>query len=59
MAQYAEIRRNIEPVAFLNQLEKIYAVDPKNHKISYAKDGSPRFNVGKRNLNASDFLPSI
>ena len=56
MAQYAEIRRNIEPAAFLNQLEKIYAVDPKNHKISYAKDGSPRFNVGKRNLNASDFL---
>ena len=56
MAQYAEIRRNIEPTAFLNQLEKIYAVDPKNHKISYAKDGSPRFNVGKRNLNASDFL---
>lgn len=56
MAKYAEIRRNIEPVAFLNQLEKIYAVDPKNHKISYAKDGSPRFNVGKRNLNASDFL---
>ena len=56
MAQYAEIRRNIEPVTFLNQLEKIYAVDPKNHKISYAKDGSPRFNVGKRNLNASDFL---
>ena len=56
MAQYAEIRRNIEPVAFLNQLEKIYAVDPKNHTISYAKDGSPRFNVGKRNLNASDFL---
>lgn len=56
MAQYAEIRCNIEPVAFLNQLEKIYAVDPKNHKISYAKDGSPRFNVGKRNLNASDFL---
>lgn len=56
MAQYAEIRRNIEPVAFLNQLEKIYAVDLKNHKISYAKDGSPRFNVGKRNLNASDFL---
>lgn len=56
MAQYAEIRRNIEPVAFLNQLEKIYAVDPKNHKISYSKDGSPRFNVGKRNLNASDFL---
>ena len=56
MAQYAAIRRNIDPVAFLNQLEKIYAVDPKNHKISYAKDGSPRFNVGKRNLNASDFL---
>lgn len=56
MAQYAEIRRNIDPAVFLNQLEKIYAVDPKNHKISYAKDGSPRFNVGKRNLNASDFL---
>ena len=56
MAQYAEIRRNIDPAVFLNQLEKIYAVDPKNHNISYAKDGSPRFNVGKRNLNASDFL---
>lgn len=56
MAQYAEIRRNIDPAAFLKQLEKIYAVEPKNYKISYAKDGSPRFNVGKRNLNASDFL---
>ena len=56
IAQYAEIRRNIDPNAFLNQLGKIYGIDPKNHKVSYAKDGSPRFNVGKRNLNASDYL---
>lgn len=55
-AKYAEIRRNIEPKAFLAHLSRIYLIDPNQHKISYAKDGSPRFNVGKQNLNASDFL---
>lgn len=56
IAKYADIRRNIDPNAFLSHLEKVYSIDPKKHKVSYAKDGSPRFNVGKRNLNASDFL---
>ncbi|MFU2080678.1 LPD7 domain-containing protein [Avibacterium endocarditidis] len=56
ITKYADIRRNIDPNAFLSHLEKVYSIDPKKHKVSYAKDGSPRFNVGKRNLNASDFL---
>lgn len=56
LAQFAEIRRNIEPNAFLSHLSRVYEIDPKQHKVSYAKDGSPRFNVGKQNLNASDFL---
>lgn len=56
IAKYADIRRNIDPNAFLSHLEKVYSIDQKKHKVSYAKDGSPRFNVGKRNLNASDFL---
>ncbi|OOF75847.1 hypothetical protein BKG96_10445 [Rodentibacter caecimuris] len=56
IAKYADIRRNIDPTAFLSHLERVYAIDPKKYKVSYAKDGSPRFNVGKRNLNASDFL---
>ena len=56
IAKYADIRRNIDPTAFLSHLERVYAINPQKYKVSYAKDGSPRFNVGKRNLNASDFL---
>ncbi|NBI13697.1 hypothetical protein GVX81_08780 [[Haemophilus] felis] len=56
LAKFSEIRKNIDPNAFLSHLERVYAVDPKKHRVTYAKDGSPRFSVNKRNLNASDFL---
>ncbi|MFQ0972244.1 LPD7 domain-containing protein, partial [Gilliamella sp. BG1] len=54
--KFAEIRKNIDPDLFLKHLEKVYAIDPKKHVVTYAKDGSPRFRVEKLNLNASDFL---
>lgn len=54
--KFREIRKNIDPNAFLIHLERVYAINIKKHSITYAKDGSPRFSVNKRNLNASDFL---
>ncbi|MFC1118058.1 LPD7 domain-containing protein [Pasteurella multocida] len=56
LAKFKEIRKNIDPNAFLSHLERVYAIDVKKHSVTYAKDGSPRFSVNKRNLNASDFL---
>lgn len=51
-----EIRTHIDPDRFLSFVAAKYNVNPENHKVSLAKDGSPRFNAEKRNLNASDFL---
>lgn len=53
---FADIKKNIDPHAFLTHLEHVYGIDRKKHSITYAKDGSPRFSVNRRNLNASDFL---
>ncbi|MEX9892480.1 LPD7 domain-containing protein [Providencia rettgeri] len=51
-----EIRKTIEPERFLSYCVSKYNIDPELHKITFAKDNSPRFKVGKLNLNASDFL---
>lgn len=51
-----EIRTKIEPKRFLAYCADKYKIDPKSHAVTFAKDGSPRFNAGKKNLNASDFL---
>ncbi|MBI0006984.1 hypothetical protein H3S74_12165 [Gilliamella sp. W8126] len=56
LAKFKEIRKNIDPNLFLDHLSIVYALNKKNHLITYAKDGSPRFSANKRNLNASDFL---
>ena len=40
----------------LNELEQRFAIDRSQYRIVTAKDGSPRINVGKENLNVSDFL---
>ncbi len=53
---FASIKREIEPDRFLSYLKDKYNIIPSDHKVSYAQDGSPRFRVDKRNLNASDFL---
>ncbi|TNV16124.1 relaxase [Buttiauxella sp. B2] len=51
-----EIRDNIDPLRLLAGLQRQYQANPYDYKISQAKDGSPRFKVGNRNMNASDFL---
>lgn len=51
-----EIRDNIEPERFLSEMQKRFFIDATNYKVSYTADHSPRFQVGKRNLNACDFL---
>ncbi|HBE2247441.1 TPA: relaxase, partial [Escherichia coli] len=51
-----EIRKEIDPERFLSATAREFNVVPGEHAISKAKDGSPRFAVGNRNLNASDFL---
>lgn len=51
-----EIRNKIDPHRFLSFCAVKYNIDPNDHRVTFAKDNSPRFNVGNRNLNASDFL---
>ncbi|MGL5290022.1 MAG: LPD7 domain-containing protein [Aeromonas sp.] len=53
---FAEIRKNIDPIIFMATVQRDFNTDPNQHQITTAKDGSPRFSVGERNLNASDFL---
>ncbi|WP_158782800.1 LPD7 domain-containing protein [Pantoea sp. BAV 3049] len=52
----ADIRRDIDPQRFLSAAAIKYNIKAEDHAVSHAKDGSPRFAVEKRNLNASDFL---
>lgn len=56
LAVMREIRTKIEPQRFLSYCADKYKINPDSHTVTFAKDGSPRFNVGKTNLNASDFL---
>ena len=51
-----EIRSKIDPQRFLSYCADKYKIKPSSHSVTFAKDGSPRFNAGKTNLNASDFL---
>lgn len=52
----ADIRRDIDPERFLSAASRQFNIKAEDHAVSKAKDGSPRFAVDKRNLNASDFL---
>lgn len=51
-----DIRKNIEPERFLSYCVSKYNIAPDLHKVTFANDNSPRFQAGKLNLNASDFL---
>lgn len=51
-----EIRTKINPDRFLAFCADKYKINPNDHVVTFAKDGRPRFNAGKTNLNASDFL---
>jgi hypothetical protein len=54
--RYSNIRRELRPESLLAYAQLHFGVDPDKHKITYAKDGSARINVGKYNYNVSDFL---
>ena len=56
LKRYAEIRKQLDPEAFLAHVQVKFGIDPDNHPITRAKDGSPRIRVGKYNYNMSDFL---
>ncbi|HIB6757329.1 TPA: LPD7 domain-containing protein [Escherichia coli] len=51
-----QIRTEINAERYLSNLQTRFNIDPSKHTVSYAQDGSPRFRVGNRNMNASDFL---
>ena len=53
---FAQVRRYLKPERLLDELEKRFAIAPSQYRILAAKDGSPRINVGRENLNVSDFL---
>ncbi|ELY1197698.1 hypothetical protein SLX97_004494, partial [Salmonella enterica] len=50
------IRSEINAERYLSYLHVRYNIDPFQHTVTFARDGSPRFRAGNRNLNASDFL---
>ncbi|UCQ29631.1 relaxase/mobilization nuclease domain-containing protein (plasmid) [Edwardsiella tarda] len=56
LATMGKIRKEIDPERFLSAVAREFNVSAASHAVSKAPDGSPRFSVGKRNLNASDFL---
>jgi hypothetical protein len=55
-ATMSKIRKEIDPERFLSAVASEFNVNAASHAVSKAQDGSPRFSVGNRNLNASDFL---
>lgn len=54
--KFKEIRLNLKGDFFLNYLKDKYNINPDEYRYKYVKDGSVRINVGKLNLNPSDFL---
>jgi hypothetical protein len=53
---FSDIRKNLDPSRLINKLSHSHSISPDNYSFSFAKDGSARINVGKQNLNVSDFL---
>ncbi|SCW89291.1 Relaxase/Mobilisation nuclease domain-containing protein [Pseudomonas peli] len=56
LQMYAEIRKGLDAGHLLAYAQIKFGVDPTQHPISRAKDGSARIKVGKYNYNVSDFL---
>ncbi|WP_420170746.1 LPD7 domain-containing protein (plasmid) [Pseudomonas alloputida] len=56
LQRFAEIRKNLNAEHLLAFAQLKFGVDPAQHAISKAKDGSARIKVGKYNYNVSDFL---
>lgn len=56
LERFAEIRKNLNAEHLLAFAQLKFGVDPAQHPVSKAKDGSARIKVGKYNYNVSDFL---
>jgi hypothetical protein len=56
LQQFAAIRKGLDAEHLLAFAQIKYGVDPAQHPVSKAKDGSARIKVGKYNYNVSDFL---
>ncbi|HFD6166033.1 TPA: LPD7 domain-containing protein, partial [Salmonella enterica] len=53
---FSDIRKNLDPSRLINKLSHSHSISSDNYSFTFAKDGSARINVGKQNLNVSDFL---
>lgn len=56
LQRFADIRKNLDPLHLLAYAQLKYGLNPDEHPVSKARDGSPRIKAGKLNLNVSDFL---
>ncbi|WP_150573839.1 LPD7 domain-containing protein, partial [Pseudomonas fluorescens] len=56
LKKFAEIRKRMDAQHLLAFAQIKYGVNPDDHPVSRARDGSPRIKVGKFNYNVSDFL---
>lgn len=56
VAEFAEIRRNLDARRLLNQLSKSHGLLPEKYEVTKGKDGGDRITCGKHKLNVSDFL---
>lgn len=56
LQKFAAIRKELDPAHLLAYAQIKYGVNPEDHKITRARDGSARIGAGKFNYNVSDFL---
>ncbi|PXX73675.1 LPD7 domain-containing protein [Rivihabitans pingtungensis] len=56
LAEFAQIKRELDARRLLAHLSKTHGVIPDKYQVTKAKDGGDRINAGSRNLNVSDFL---
>ena len=56
LESFREIRQTLDADHLLAYVQLKFGVDPAQHPVTKAKDGSARIKVGKYNYNVSDFL---
>lgn len=56
LQRFAKIRKELDPAHLLAYAQIKYGINPEDHRITKARDGSPRISAGKYNYNVSDFL---
>ena len=56
LAEFAQIKRELDARRLLAHLSKTHGVIPDKYEVTKGKDGGDRIKAGSRNLNVSDFL---